>query len=132
MAFLTDKAAKEKISALESQVSDLEANAKSQDETIERLQAELKTANENVLAANQERDQAKADLEAAKATIAANAEKVKAAEEQEATFADRVDAAVQVKFASLGGDQIDGGSEGNHPENKDPKTRALEKWGRKF
>lgn len=107
MAFLTDKAAKEKIAGLEVRNAELEADCVTRDEEISRLQTDLATANENLSTATADLNQARADLATANSTIEANAEKVRKAEEQEATFADRVEAAGLAKFQALGGSPIE-------------------------
>lgn len=124
MAFLTDKAAKERIAALETQVSELEANAATQDAEISRLQGELATANESILTANQERDQARADLEAANATIAERDATI-AAHPTEAQISERIETAALAKFQSLGGNPAPASSE--QADNPIKSLTGLEK-----
>lgn len=110
--FLTDKAAKERIAGLETQVADLEANAATQDAEISRLQGELATSNESLLTANGQTETLTADLAAATASLATKETELATAKEAVTGFETKVENAALAKFQALGGEATKAGSEG--------------------
>lgn len=104
--FLTSKELRERNESLEKVNSDLRADITARDEEIATLKNEVATAKEELSAVNAANAELTGDLDAAKQVIEANAEKVEAAEKQEATFADRVEQSALAKFQSLGGEPV--------------------------
>lgn len=126
MAFLTSKSATEKITTLESRVSELEADATSREEHIAGLEQTV-TDRDDAITALQglltdregqietltaERDKATADFASAQASLTEATGKLEG-------FDAKVETAALAKFQSLGGDPVP--ASGKHD---DPKPGA--------
>lgn len=100
--FLTNKAATEKITGLESRIAELETDITSASETITSLQGESATFAENIASITSERDKLATELTAAQATITDHESVVTAANEKLSKFDDEVAAKVLIGIANKG------------------------------
>jgi chromosome segregation ATPase len=115
--FLTNKQAQEKISGLETRVSDLEAEVNTANETISTLQSEAGNSAEEIVTLKADLQKATDDLQAANATIADQEKTITAANEKLSTFDAEVEKKVLLNVASLG-------FKGEIPNSKEDKSSS--------
>jgi len=99
---MTSKQAVEKISGLESRISELESDVTAANETIETLQGEAKNHAEAVSTLTTERDELQGKLTVAESTIADQESTVTEANAKLATFDSEVEAKALLQVASIG------------------------------